>query len=193
MSKEMRDYSGLTDEELAALARADKSSGNGSSAAAELFGRYRKAVYTCCFRYFNDHERALDLSQDVFMRAWQGMESFAGRSKFSSWLFAVTRNRCINEVKRVDLLHDEGPDPEYIPGKEPWPDRELEEREGEEKVLRLVRETLDPQEQKAIWLRCFERMPIDQITGILGIEAKTGARGMLQTARRKLRAALEKG
>jgi len=48
-------------------------------------------------------------------------------------------------------------------------------------------------EQKAIWLRCFERLPIDEITGMLGIEAKSGARGMLQTARRKLKAALEEG
>ncbi len=192
MSKEMREYSGSTDEELVALAMGGRSSGNGRPAA-ELFGRYRKAVYICCFRYVNDHERALDLSQDVFLSAWQGMESFAGRSKFSSWLFAITRNRCINAVKRIDLLHDEGSDPEYIPGKEPWPDRELEEREGEEKVLRLVRETLDPMEQKAIWLRCFERLSIDEITGMLGIEAKSGARGMLQTARRKLKAALEEG
>ncbi len=183
----------MTDEELVALARVGRSSGDGSPASAALFGRYRKAVYICCFRYVNDHERALDLSQDVFMRAWQGIESFEGRSKFSSWLFAITRNRCINAVKRVDLLHDEGTDPEYIPGKEPWPDRELEEREGEERILRLVRENLDSQEQKAIWLRCFERLPIDEITGMLGIEAKSGARGMLQTARRKLKAALEEG
>jgi len=193
MSKEMREYSGSTDEELVALAMEGRSSGDGSPAAAELFGRYRKTVYICCFRYVNDHERALDLSQDVFMRAWQGMELFAGRSKFSSWLFAITRNRCINEVRRVDLLHDEGPDPEHIPGRGPWPDKELEEREGEEKVLRLVRETLDPMEQKAIWLRCFERLPIDEITRLLGIEAKSGARGMLQTARRKLKAAIEEG
>lgn len=193
MSKEMREYSGSTDEELVAVARAGREAGGGGTAAAELFGRYERAVYLCCYRYVNDHERALDLSQDVFLRAWQGLESFAGRSKFSSWLFAITRNRCINEVRRVDLLHDEGIDPEYIPGREAWPDRELEEREGEEKVLRLVRETLDPLEQKAIWMRCFERLPVDEITRLLGIEVKSGARGMLQTARRKLKAALEEG
>ena len=48
------------------------------------------------------------------------------------------------------------------------------------------------EEQKAIWLRCFERVPIDEITRLLGIEASTGARGVLQRARRKLRTALDR-
>lgn len=191
MSNEMKDYSGLADEKLVALAVSGKVSGTGGPAAAELFGRYQKAVYLWSFRYVNDHERALDLSQDVFLRAWQGLDSFAGRSKFSSWLFSITRNRCLNEVQRIDLLRDEGPDPEYIPGRETGPDRQLEEYESEERILSLVKATLDPLEQKAIWLRCFERMPVDDITQLLGIEGSSGARGMLQTARRKLKAALE--
>lgn len=193
MSKGMKGYSGSSDEELVALALAEKSSGGGSPAAAELFRRYERAVYLTCWRYVGEHERALDLSQEVFLRAWQGLESYAGRSKFSSWLFAVSRNRCINEVKRVDLLADEGPDPDCIPASESGPDREVEERDGERRVLRLIGETLDPLEQKAIWLRCFERLPVDEVTRMLGIESRSGARGMLQTARRKLRAALEEG
>ena len=99
----------------------------------------------------------------------------------------------MNEVRRIDLLHDECPDPENISGRETGPDRQLEERESEERILRLVKATLDPLEQKAIWLRCFERMPVDDITQLLGIEAKSGARGMLQTARRKLKAVMEEG
>lgn len=193
MSKGMSEYAGSTDEDLVARALAGRSSGGRNPAAAELFARYERAVYLCCYRYVGEHERALDLSQEVFLRAWQGLDSFAGRSKFSSWLFAVTRNRCINEVRRIDLLGDETPDPECIPAREAWPDRELEEREGEQRVLRLVRKTLDPVEQKAIWLRCFERLPVDEVTRLLGIESKSGARGMLQTARRKLKAALEEG
>lgn len=193
MSNYREEYSGLTDMELVDLARTGSVSGGGNPAAAELFGRYKRAVYLWCFRYVNDHEKALDLSQDVFLRVLQGLEAFAGRSRFSSWLFSITRNRCLNEVQRVDLLSDEGPDPERVPGKEPGPDRELEQREGEERILRLLRTTLEPLEQKAIWLRCYDRLPIDEITRVLGIESSSGARGMLQTVRRKLRAALKEG
>jgi RNA polymerase sigma-70 factor (ECF subfamily) len=191
MSNIREEACGLTDMELVDLARTGGVSDGGTTAASELFGRYQRSVYLWCFRYVNDHEKALDLSQDVFLRALQGLESFAGRSRFSSWLFSITRNHCLNEVQRVDLLRDEGPDPDCIPGRETGPDREFEQREGEERILHLLRATLEPREQKAIWLRCYERLPIDDITKILSIDTSSGARGMLQTARRKLRAALK--
>ena len=191
MSNRKEEYGGLTDMELVNLARTGGVSGDGTPAAAELFGRYQRSVYLWCFRYVNDHEKALDLSQDVFLRALKGLESFAGRSRFSSWLFSITRNRCLNEVQRVDLLRDEGPDLDCIPSREPRPDGEFEQREGEERILHLLRVTLEPLEQKAIWLRCYERLQVDEITKVLDIKTRSGARGMLQTARRKLRAALK--
>ncbi|MBN2070153.1 MAG: sigma-70 family RNA polymerase sigma factor [Candidatus Krumholzibacteriota bacterium] len=193
MSNE-EEYGGLTDSELVGLARSGRDKGRGGDATAELLGRYQKAVYLWCFRYVSDHEKALDLSQDVFLRAIEGLDSFAGKSKFSSWLFSITRNRCLNEVRRVDLLGDgEGLDVEHLPGRFAGPDRELEEREGEARVLSLLNTALEPMEKKAIWLRCYERLPVDEITKLLGIETSSGARGMLQTARRKLRAVLEEG
>jgi DNA-directed RNA polymerase specialized sigma24 family protein len=51
---------------------------------------------------------------------------------------------------------------------------------------------LEPQEQQAIWLRCVERMPVDDVTRILGVDGSSGARAVLQRARRKLRAAIER-
>ena len=66
----------------------------------------------------------------------------------------------------------------------------LIESEDEERALALFREVLDPDEQTALWLRCYERMPVDEITRVLKLDSRSGARGLLQTARRKLRAAL---
>lgn len=173
-------------------AQGDPRSPIGKAAATELLGRYDKAVYLWCFRYVKEHERALDLAQDVLINAYRGLGSFAGKSKFSSWLFSIARNRCLNEVQRVSLLVDEEADLETIPSGEKNPDIDLEEEEGRERLLGLIRETLEPEEQKAIWLRCFERVPVDEITRLLGIEASTGARGVLQRARRKLRTALDR-
>ena len=45
----------------------------------------------------------------------------------------------------------------------------MEERLAEEELLALIRRCLDPVEQQALWLRCFERMPVESITGLLGI------------------------
>ena len=57
-------------------------------------------------------------------------------------------------------------------------------------LLRILTDTLTPQEQEAIWLRWFERMPVDDITCALGLDTASGARGLLQAARRKLRVVL---
>jgi hypothetical protein len=54
-----------------------------------------------------------------------------------------------------------------------------------------MRRHLNPVEQRAFYLRCFERMPVDTITRLLAIEGATGARGVLQSARRKLRVVAE--
>ena len=192
MSNTNRDPRKATDEELVRTAQGDPRSPIGEAAATELLGRYDKAVYLWCFRYVKEHERALDLAQDVLVNAYRGLGSFAGKSKFSSWLFSIARNRCLNEVQRVSLLIDEEADLETIPSGEKNPDIDLEEEEDRDRLLGLIRETLEPEEQKAIWLRCFERVPVDEITRLLGIEASTGARGVLQRARRKLRTALDR-
>jgi DNA-directed RNA polymerase specialized sigma24 family protein len=54
----------------------------------------------------------------------------------------------------------------------------------------LLRESLSPVEQQAIWLRCFERLPVDEVTRLLGLTTASGARSVLQSAREKLRRAL---
>ena len=110
--------------------------------------------------------------------------------KFGSWLFAVARNRCLSAVSAPRLLVDDGSESAELEDPAKTPEQELADRQGEDALLDLIRPTLDPEEQEAIWLRCFERMPVDEISRVLRIETASGARGVLQSARRKLRRAL---
>jgi len=159
-------------------------------AASELLGRYQQRVYLWCYRYTRERERALDLAQDVLARAWQALPSFGHRSKFSWWLFVITRNRCLNAVKAPSLLRDEEAELDSIASSAPGPAEAFEREQDEAATLRLMEEHLDEQERMALWLCCFERMPIDGITRALQLTNATGARGLIQRARRKLRAAL---
>ena len=180
----------VPDEDLLRVARNDRDSDRRRAAATELVCRYRDAVYLWCFRYVRDTERALDLSQDVLATVWEKIGTFEGRSKFSSWLFSVTRNRCIDSSRRVDLLGDDAELGE-IRDAAPLPDAVFEDERGEEWLLHTIRTELEPEEQQAIWLRCVERMSVDDVTRILGVDGASGARAVLQRARRKLRAAME--
>jgi RNA polymerase sigma-70 factor (ECF subfamily) len=160
-------------------------------AAGELFGRYHRRVYVWCFRVMGDHERALDVAQDAMMSAYRNLSSFRSESRFSSWLFAIARNRCISAMRSTGLERDESIDVDSLAGHAD-PLDVLTEQMEEEHVLQLVRETLQTDEQTALWLRCFERMPVDEITRLMHLDSASGARGLLQAARRKLRAALSR-
>ena len=134
----------------------------------------------------------MDLAQDVLLSAYKALGSFKGNARFSSWLFAIARNRSLNALKAVHLFQDEGVDPEELPGPEEQPDRLIENEEQEQELKELIKRELDPMQQEVLWLRCFERVPVDEITRLLGITTSSGARGVLQSARRKLRAVMEK-
>jgi RNA polymerase sigma-70 factor (ECF subfamily) len=180
------------DETLVARAVANPGEPEGRAAAEELFRRYHGRVYVWCFQRVRDHERALDLAQDALLSACRALGTFEGRSRFSSWLFSIARNRCLSELRAPSLTRDEGVDPDALEDRGPGLAADVEERLEEEATLQLIRETLEPVEQRALWLRCFERMSVEDVTRVLGITHVSGARAVLQTARRKLRAALER-
>jgi RNA polymerase sigma-70 factor (ECF subfamily) len=179
-----------TDDELVQLARGEGAQAR--AALSELLARWRGRVYLWCRRYTREHERALDLSQDVLLSVVRSFGQYEGRAPFGAWVFAIARHACIRAMRPVPLTRDDDADLESLPGGSADPAAEFEERQDEERVLGLMNEHLLPEERRALWLRCIERMPVDEITRELGVESASGARGLLQTARRKLRAAISR-
>jgi RNA polymerase sigma-70 factor (ECF subfamily) len=189
-SKYTGDHS-VSDDELLRIAQAEGDPERRRAAATELVTRYRDAVYLWCFRYTRDRDRALDLSQDVLAQVWRKLGSFERRAKFSSWLFAMARNRCIDASRRVDPLETDVDLDEFADPSPPI-DAVPAEARSEGWLLRIIRDELAPEEQQAIWLRCVERMSIDEVTRVLKIDGASGARAVLQRARRKIRVAMDR-
>jgi RNA polymerase sigma-70 factor (ECF subfamily) len=178
------------DADLVTLVRAGGA--QAEPAAAELFGRYHGRVYAWCRRYRRDPDQALDLAQDVLLAAWRSLGTWEGKAPFGGWLFVVTHHACLRAARARPLVQEDGCELENLPDPRPDPESDLEDRQEREALLALVREHLDTLEQRAVSLRCGERMPVDEITRVLGLQTATGARGLLQTARRKLKAARER-
>jgi RNA polymerase sigma factor (sigma-70 family) len=185
----MSDAASTTDRELLDRARAHAGTPTGREAAGELLRRYRRAVYLWCFRYVRDHERALDMAQDVLLSAYQRMGEFEGRSAFSSWLFVIARNRCFNEMRND--ARRENIDLETVESGDASVEERIEKEIQGRRLMEAAARVLDTTEQRAIWLRYSERLPVEEITAILNLDQKTGARAVLQRARRKLKSALE--
>lgn len=84
----------MTDQEL--VARAKK----GDQAAFEqLVLEHQNKVYSLAVRLSGDREEGADLAQEAFLKAWQGLSSFQGDSSFSTWLYRLTTNVCIDYLR----------------------------------------------------------------------------------------------
>jgi len=89
-----------------------------------LYRIHASRIYSLAFRFAGgDAEQAADWTQDIFVRAWQRLDQFQGRSQFSTWLYRLACNTCISELRRrqhelhqsVELVESMYPDPVSIP------------------------------------------------------------------------------
>lgn len=87
----------MTEQELTILARKGD-----QEAFAQLVRDNERRVYTLALRMCGSPEDALDLAQETFLRAWSALPNFRGGSSFSTWLYRLASNAC------VDLLRREG-------------------------------------------------------------------------------------
>jgi RNA polymerase sigma-70 factor (ECF subfamily) len=66
----------------------------------QLVDQYKEIVYAVAYRFARDPDLALDLAQNVFIRAYRGIGSFKGKSSFSTWLYRIAVNTCIDFTRR---------------------------------------------------------------------------------------------
>lgn len=187
---ERDDPAALDDDALVATFQRDPGSEAGRRAAETLLLRWRERIYLWCHGILRDRELALDVTQECLVRAWRGLPEFGSRAAVSSWLFAIARNRCRSALRRRPLRRDPDVDMEELDGLRTAPVDAVAQREDLRRVLRAMESALDPLERRALWLRAYEGLHVDEITRVLKLDASSGARGVLQSARRKLRAAL---
>ena len=129
--------------------------------------RHQRQVYQLCYRFAGNHEDASDLAQDVFIRAYRGLHSFKGHAAFSTWLYRIAVNVCLNRVgvrgqKWTTLDAADQPD--------------LREERADARILRGERRAavraaiarLPKKQRAALILRVYHDLPHDEIAAIVG-------------------------
>ena len=69
---------------------------------AQILRAYETPVFNYVYRIVGDRALAEDLTQEVFMRVFQALPRFSMRSKFTTWLFQVTKNRVLDELRALE-------------------------------------------------------------------------------------------
>ena len=138
-------------------------------------------VYTLALRLVNDREEAADLAQESFVRAWQGLDTFQGESSFSTWLYRLTTNVCIDWLRRQKRREGvERPAP--LDGGEglraepaDWsqePQRQLEQRERSRALDRALKQ-LPEHQRRPLVLRELSGLSYQEIGAALSLDLGT--------------------
>jgi RNA polymerase sigma-70 factor (ECF subfamily) len=182
----------FSDEELVAKFREDA----GPSANRwidELFRRYQSRVAVWCLRFTGNRDSAADLAQDVFLKVYRNIHLFRGDAKFSTWLYAIVRNHCLNEMKGQSARPQTADEPLEFDIADVAQTSALARLEKEEAVLSmraLVNETLDETEKAVMVMHYAEEITLDAITRLLRLQNASGAKAYIVSAKRKLAAAV---
>ena len=163
-----------------------------------LLNKYRNAVYSICYRMVRNATDAEDLAQDVFVRTFSVLDRYDPAYPFSSWLYRITSNLCIDFIRRhragmvsldQPVQGDEGEMPRQLPSKAVGPDREVESREMMAALEDAIA-SLPEHYRVIVILRHQEQLSYEEISEILGIRIGT-VKSRINRARAALREALE--
>ena len=182
-----RGLQGASDNELVAA----MGDGQQEAASTELFRRYRKKVYIWCYNMAHDRDEAVDLTQEVFIRVFKGLAGFDGRCSFSTWIYQITRNHCLSVVatkkrqwrKRLAELDDIEPEDNTFT-------EQLHQAEVAGQIDQLLAagaKVMKDDELQAFVLHYRDGLAVKEISRTLGCSNVTGARTLIQNARRKFR------
>jgi RNA polymerase sigma-70 factor (ECF subfamily) len=144
----------------------------GNEAAFDVIVRtYQTPVFNYVLRLSGDRANAEDLTQEVFLRVFQGLPRFSLRCKFTTWLFQVTKNRVLDELRARERRPHAVVMLEDAPNLEAF-DRPIEEGETIDALWRAVHD-LNPDLKMALLLRDVVGLPYNEIADTLEITLAT--------------------
>jgi RNA polymerase sigma-70 factor, ECF subfamily len=177
-----------------------------TAAFTELVDKYKQPVMNVAYRMLRDATEAEDLAQTVFVQVFKAADRYRVSSKFSTWLFTIARNLCLNEIRRrsrhtadsMDMPYAEQEDQplhQFEDKRTASPPERLLQGELEDKIEQVLAE-LPENQRLAIVLCRQEELSYEEIAGVLGCSVSATKslihRGR-ETLKQKLKPYLQSG
>jgi RNA polymerase sigma-70 factor (ECF subfamily) len=113
-----------------------------------LVDRYKNMVYTLALKMVNNKEEAEEIAQDTFIKVYNSLGKFKGESKFSTWVYKITYNTCLDSLKKSKREKKTS----YI---EDFSEHQVKEIEG-------ILDAIDEKEKNQVIQDCLEELPNDE-------------------------------
>lgn len=153
---------------------------------------YQSMIYSLAFRIMCNEEEAKDIVQETFIRVWTNLSSYQQDKKFSTWIYAIATNLCLDKLKsskqrfKSESLNE---NVNLLISSENA-DKRLIDSELGEVILSLTNE-LTPKQKIVFTLRYIEDMEMDEIVEITGLTPEK-IKSNLYLARQAIRTKIEK-
>jgi RNA polymerase sigma-70 factor, ECF subfamily len=158
---------------------------------ARLFDEFSAPIYNYVLRMVSDADRAADITQDTFIKAYRKLDTVTDAAATRSWLYRIATNTAIDDMRRrrmVSPMRDDEPLFANRPDPRPGPEAEVIGATLDERVQRALM-TLRPNHRQCLLLSDLEDMSAMQIGEVMGL-SYAAVRTLLCRARGEMRRAL---
>ena len=169
--------------------------GGDADAFEHIVKKYEKKVYNLALRYLKNRDDALDLSQEVFIQVYNNLAQFRGDSQFSTWIYRVTYNKCVDMLRKTQKLRRNvvmsTDDENFFETRDRRASIE-ENYEGRETLVTVMKiiDTLPSEQRDVVILRYIKDLSYSQIADVHEIAEGT-VKSRLNRARLKIKEQLK--
>jgi len=134
--------------------------------------RYQDMVHTLCLRMLGEDEDAADAAQEVFIKAFRSLGGFREQSKFSTWIYRITYNHCISEIRKrvkvIDLVDEREEGDESLMGENGL---EALSKKDRKRYLDMALEALPETDAVVMTLFYYEELSLEEIMEVTGLSS----------------------
>ncbi len=149
-----------------------------------LVDKYQDIVFSIALKVLKNRDDAEEMAQESFIKAFKSLHTFKGNAKFSTWMYRITYNSCISEVRKKKMQFTSTDDVQISDEAQELNLEGIPE-ENREKYVKAALGRLPEDEYTLVLLYYYEDQSIDEISKVMGL-TESNAKVKLHRIRKKL-------
>ncbi len=151
----------------------------------KLVQKHKESIINIIYQFIGERDEAEDLAVEVFLRVYRAAKKYQAKAKFTTWLYKITTNLCLNEIRKTAKLQTISLSKPISAGEEkeeeliekiadaaPSPQQILEKKERNALIRKAI-DSLPAKQRMATILQIYEGLSYKEISRILGCSVKS--------------------